>query len=285
MAVPPETVAAKSSRQGSARASENLLHRPEAAIAYFLLVMRQISEQASIETMKRGLNMRRQRIGLVAWSAVLLTCTHVVSAAPDYTNVRYTPVKLGSPDSSYYYDADPDDAAVFKKAGIHWRGGVPFFIHGRKGVLKTKAAPTTPNGDTVEVDLLTTDVPKAVGAFLLVATTGTRTRQLTSLGKIEYEFSDGTTQTGNVLTTDHYEILDEAAQLGLEIPEDESTPSTRYTTVNGHLARYHLSVLYHAFPSKTLRSIRVLDTPDEGEGAETADCPIWIYGVTIATEP
>ncbi len=76
-----------------------------------------------------------------------------------------------------------------------------------------------------------------------------------------------------------------ARQDNIEIPEDESPAQSRYTTVNGHLARYQLMVLYHAFPSKTLVSIRVLDTPDEGEGAESVDCPIWIYGVTVATQP
>jgi len=205
--------------------------------------------------------------------------------APDYTNVRFTVTHLGSANDPFFYDADPDDAAVFKKAGIYWRGGVPFYVHGRKGVFKSKPSAEVPSGNTIEADLLTTSVPKAVGVFVLVATTGTQTRALTSIGKIEYEFSDGTVHTGNVVAPDHYEILDDAAAQNLEIPENESVPLTRYTTVNGHLARYQLSILYHAFPSKTLTAIRVLDTPDEGEGAETTDCPIWIYGLTVATEP
>lgn len=206
-------------------------------------------------------------------------------AAPKYTNVRYTVVKLGSADNPFFHDADADDAAVFQKAGVYWRGGVPFFVHGRHGVFKTKTAATAPNGQSIEADVLTTDVPRAVGVFVLVATTGTQTRALTTIGKIEYEFADGSTATGNVLAPDHYEVLDQAAQNGLEIPENESAPLTRYTTVGGHLARYQLSVLYHAFPMKTLRAIRVVDTPDEGEGAESLDCPIWIYGLTIATAP
>ncbi len=225
------------------------------------------------------------------WMVVCATCllfagaVGPVCSAPDYTNVRFTVVKLGSADDPFFYNADPDDAAVFKKAGVYWRGGAPFFVHGRKGVFKSKQQAVTPDGNTIEADLVTTSIPKAVGVFLLVATTGTQTRALTSIGKMEYEFSDGSVQTGNIVAPDHYEILDGAAQQDLEIPENESAPQTRYTTVNGHLARYQLAVLYHAFPSKTLTRIRVLDTPDEGEGAETVDCPIWVYGVTIATEP
>lgn len=223
-----------------------------------------------------------------------ITCVFVIAicgaslgtwAAPDYTNVRFTVVRLGSADDPFFYNADTDDAAVFKKAGVYWRGGVPFYVHGRKGVFKSKANVAPPTGDTIEKELVTTSVPKAVGVFLLAATTGTQSRALSTVGKIEYEFSDGSVHTGNLVLPDHYEVLDEAAQNGLEIPENESQPLTRYTTVNGHLARYQLAIIYHAFPSKTLTKIRVLDTPDEGEGAETADCPVWIYGLTIATEP
>jgi len=206
-------------------------------------------------------------------------------ADSDYTNVRFTLVRLGADNEPDFYNADPDDVAVFKKAGVYWRGGVPFFIHGRNGVFKSRTEAAAPTGNTAEAELLTTSVPKAVGVFLLAATTGTQTRSLTSIGKIEYTFSDGTVQTGNVLVPDHYQVLDTAAQENLEIPEEESPAQSRYTTVNGHLARYQLTVLYHAFPSKTLVSVRVLDTPDEGEGAESVDCPIWIYGVTVATQP
>ncbi len=210
---------------------------------------------------------------------------HGVQAAPDTTKIRYTLVRLGTPDHPNFFNADADDAAIFKKAGVYWRSGAPFYVHGRKGVFKSRPDATAPGGDPVEVDLVTTSIPRAVGVFLLAATTGTQTRSLTSNGKIEYEFSDGTTLTGNVVLPDHYEILDAAAQQAREIPEEESPALARYTTVGGHLARYRLAVLYHAFPSRTLTRIRVIDTPDDGEGAENLDCPIWIYGVTIATEP
>ncbi|MGB9691859.1 MAG: hypothetical protein ACPL7D_06790 [Candidatus Sumerlaeaceae bacterium] len=217
--------------------------------------------------------------------AIIGTRALPIQSAPDYTNVRFTVVRLGSVDDPFFYNADSDDAAVFKKAGVYWRGGVPFYVHGKKGVFKSKPQASPASGNTIEADLVTTSIPKAVGVFVLVATTGTQSRVLSSIGKIEYEFSDGTTYTGNVVAPDHYEILDEAAQQDLEIPENESEPLTRYTTVGGHLARYRLSVLFHAFPRRTLTRIRVMDTPDEGEGAETIDCPIWIYGITIATEP
>lgn len=225
---------------------------------------------------------------IVFVAAVLCAVTLMVKdayGAPDTTNIRYTLVRLGTPDHPNFFDADADDAAVFKKAGVYWRGGVPFYVHGRKGVFKSKPDAAAPSQEPLEIDLVTTSIPRAVGVFLLAATTGTQTRSLTTIGKIEYEFSDGTTLTGNVVVPDHYEILDDAAQQGLEIPEEESPALARYTTVGGHLARYRLAVLYHAFPSRTLTRIRVLDTADEGEGAATVDCPIWIYAVSIATQP
>jgi hypothetical protein len=201
-------------------------------------------------------------------------------AGPKFTNVRYKLTRI-----SGSHDMDRDDAAVFQKEGVHFRGGAPFFLHWRNSVLKTQEDASTYDGEPLVLDALTTSVPKAVGVFLLVATTGTQTRELTTIGKAEYQFSDGSVVTGNILTKDHYIILDQPVIEGGEAPEVESPRASFYTTVNGHLARHNLNVIYHSFPEKTLTGVEIIDTQDEGDIGENINAPIWVYGITIATSP
>jgi hypothetical protein len=265
---------------------------PPEATAPAMKVKRALAFSKSVKIVRRRASdwsktMRLMRL-LVVGVAMVALISFVGSgaqAAPDRMNIRYVLTHLGSPDDPNFYNADPDDAAVFKKAGVYWRGGVPFFLHGRKGVFKSQPDATNNTEETVSADLLTTNIPNATGVFLLLATTGTLNRMLTSIGKVEYEFTDGSTLTGNILARDHYEVLDSDALQGLEIAESESEPTARYTTVNGRLARYNLTVLYHAFPKRTLKAVRILDTPDEGEGAEAVNAPVWVYVLTIATTP
>lgn len=176
---------------------------------------------------------------------------------------------------------DENDAFVFPHRDVYVRGGVPFYIHGDHGVIKTQPAASNEVNTSFEADVTST-VPNAVGVFLLGATDGTFPNNVTSVGHVEYSFDNGTTVVGNIEFPDHYIIReDTSATLGVE-PATESPKGTIYTTVDGHLAEYNLTVIYHSFPEGKLTGVKIVDTPDTGEGSATVNGPVWIYGVTVA---
>jgi len=176
---------------------------------------------------------------------------------------------------------DENDIFVFPHRDVYVRGGVPFYLHGQNGVIKTQPAASNEVDTSFEADVTST-VPNAVGVFLLGATDGTFPNNVTSVGHVEYSFDNGTTVIGNIEFSDHYVIKElTSATLGVE-PANESPKGTIYTTVDGHLAEYNLTVIYHSFPEGTLTGVKIVDTPDEGEGSDTVNAPVWIYGVTVA---
>ncbi|MBX7245641.1 MAG: hypothetical protein K1X53_09075 [Candidatus Sumerlaeaceae bacterium] len=197
------------------------------------------------------------------------------------TNIRYSAIPYHGTD-----DFDNDDKAVFgdENPTLARRGGIPFYIRYNKGVLKTQPDASSDVNTTFEMDI-ETSVSNAVGCFILGATAGTQFKDISSIGSIFYEFDDGTMVEGNVMFYDHYLVADEPSQQGFVQPEIESPSGSIYTTKDGHLAEYHTTVIYHAFPKGKLVHIYIDDTPDTGEGSEESNCPIWIYGITVAREP
>jgi hypothetical protein len=184
------------------------------------------------------------------------------------TNIKYAMPAV--PGNATY---SSDDTAVLGQKGHRLWKGVPFFLHANNGILKVVA----------ESDPITTTVNNAVGVFLLGATEGIGDRDVTSIGQVTYVYDDGSEFIGNIMFHDLYQLkeqLDDSGNIG---PEFFSEDDSIYSVVDDQLAQYNLDVIYHSLPKGNIINIIFEDFPDDD--GDSTDSPIWIYGVTVATEP